>query len=267
MITIDWKGKIGYGDIISPMCYSFNIAMKNCTDVTLHMHWMHRKGVKFKEQDAETIDQRLKFLWSICEPASKHNVYLQQTFAENISYNHTNYDDFQALHNMWFSRVRNLGIGKPYVVLNTTQNHLQQFSEYDPGKQWKDPVGLDKWHRVEQIINNDWGMEVQHVDYSTRTRDAVDIYRKAFLAVGYHGSSMWLARYLRVPMLIYSEKPITRSAFPWAVVKDRFDETEFVNLNPHKLREMGIKRIAELEKQLDIYFNIPNIHRLRGERT
>ena len=52
MITINWKGKIGYGDIISPLCYAHNIAQKNCDDVTLHMHWMHKRGEKFKPEDA-----------------------------------------------------------------------------------------------------------------------------------------------------------------------------------------------------------------------
>ena len=59
MITIEWKGKIGYGDIVSPLCYAHNIAQKNCQDVTLYVHWMHKRGEKFKEEDTQTIDERL----------------------------------------------------------------------------------------------------------------------------------------------------------------------------------------------------------------
>ena len=51
MITIEWKGKIGYGDIISPLCYAHNISQMNCQDVTLHVHWMHKRGEKYKEED------------------------------------------------------------------------------------------------------------------------------------------------------------------------------------------------------------------------
>lgn len=268
MIKIDWKGKIGYGDIISPMCYAFNMAMRNCDDVVLNMHWLHKRGEKFKEEDAETIDHRLKVLWQYVKPAPMHKVYLNQTFGKDIGYNHSNYDDYSPMHNIWFSRLRNLSQGqKPFVALNTTKNHKQQFEEYDPGKSWKDPVGIEKWHIVEKIIQEEWGMDVVHVDYNMKTREALDIYRKCFLAVGYHGSSMWIARYVGAPMLIYSEKTITKSAFPWALVKDNLVESEFAKFNPYALREKGLRRVKELEHQLDIYFNIPNIHRLRGKRT
>jgi hypothetical protein len=68
MITIEWKGKIGYGDIISPLCYAHNVARKNCDDVTLHMHWKHKRGEKYKPEDLDTLDSRMKALWAICNP-------------------------------------------------------------------------------------------------------------------------------------------------------------------------------------------------------
>ena len=68
-------------------------------------------------------------------------------------------------------------------------------------------------------------------------------------------------------MLIYSTKKITKSAFPWALVKNKYEEGDFTKINPHELRRKGIERIRELEKQIDIYLNTPNIHRLRGKRT
>ena len=30
------------------------------------------------------------------------------------------------------SRIKNLDVGKPYVVMNTTAGHKEQFSDYDP---------------------------------------------------------------------------------------------------------------------------------------
>ena len=267
MITIEWKGKIGYGDIISPLCYAHNVAQKNCDDVTLHVHWTHKRGEKYKPEDKDTLDSRLKYLWSICQPIPYHKVHLKQSFGTDITWNHTNYDDESEFHNLWWSRIKNLDVAKPYVVMNTTQGHKEQFEEYDPGKQWKDPVGVDKWQQVESHIKTVWGFDVLHCDYTDSVTEAVDKYKKAFLAVGYHGSTAWVARYLRVPMLIYSTKKITKSAFPWALVKNKYEEGDFTKINPHELRRKGIERIRELEKQIDIYLNTPNIHRLRGKRT
>ena len=45
-------------------------------------------------------------------------------------------------------------------------------------------------------------MDVVHCDYTDAIADAVDKYKKAFLAVGYHGSTAWVARYVRTPMLL-----------------------------------------------------------------
>ena len=56
-LVINWKGKIGYGDIISPISYAYNIAEKNSTDVILRFHWKDPEPKKFKETDTETIQQ------------------------------------------------------------------------------------------------------------------------------------------------------------------------------------------------------------------
>ncbi len=93
MITIEWKGKIGYGDIISPLCYAHNISQMNCQDDTLHVHWMHNRGEKYKEEDPETLDERFKYLWSICKPINYLKVHLTQSYSTKIKWNHTNYDD------------------------------------------------------------------------------------------------------------------------------------------------------------------------------
>ena len=45
----NWKGKIGYGDIISPISYAYNMAEKNSTDVILKFHWKDSKPQKYKE--------------------------------------------------------------------------------------------------------------------------------------------------------------------------------------------------------------------------
>jgi|TARA_R110002073_G_scaffold16573_3_gene63399 hypothetical protein len=269
MIEIQWKGKIGYGDIISPLCYAHNVAQKNCDDVLLHMRWTHKRWEKFKEEDPETLDTRFKELWSICRPIHYHKVHIKQSFNQDLDWNHTNYFDDSAFHNIWFSRVRNqeIRLARPYVVMNTTQNHKQQFQEYDEGKQWKDPVGIDGFRQMEDVIHQKWNMDVHQVDYTQPISQVIDLYRKASLAIGYHGSTMWVARYVGCPMLVYSTKKVTKRAFPWAVVKGKYEQVEFQNINPQELRKKSIARRTEIEKQLEVYLNVPNLHRFRGKRT
>ena len=47
LLKIDWKGKIGYGDVVSPICYAHSMAQKNCCDVELIFHWPDKKGKKY----------------------------------------------------------------------------------------------------------------------------------------------------------------------------------------------------------------------------
>jgi hypothetical protein len=152
--------------------------------------------------------------------------------------------------------------------MNTTANHQQTLEDYGgKSKTWKDPVGLVKWHALEDQITKEWGMEVKHVDYSTPIKDAVDIYKKCFMAIGYHGSTMWLARYLRCPMLIYSGKKVTAKSFQWAIVENKLEIKNLISKNPLELRNKSLDRLGELNVQFEQYLNIPNLHRLRGKRT
>jgi len=164
-------------------------------------------------------------------------------------------------------KVKNVEGGRKSIVLNTTATHREQFADYNPDKSWKDPVGVEGWRTVEGIIKNEWGFDVEYVDYTTPIDDAIDIYKKAFLAVGYHGSAMWLARYIGCPMLIYSTKSITKRAFPWAHVRNKFDVEQFVSTDPYAIRKQSKDRLVEVKKQYELFLNTPNIHRLRGERT
>ena len=110
-------------------------------------------------------------------------------------------------------------------------------------------------------------MEVKFADYSTPIKELIDLYRKCTLAIGYHGSTMWVARYVGCPMLIFSSKKITSKSFQWAMVKDKLEMRDLLNKNPYELRKRSLDRLGELNVQFEQYLNIPNIHRLRGKRT
>ena len=64
LLRIEWKGRIGYGDIISPICYAHVMAQKNHCDVELLFHWSEKKGQKYKPEDAESLDYRAEYLAS-----------------------------------------------------------------------------------------------------------------------------------------------------------------------------------------------------------
>ena len=99
-IEINWKGKIGYGDIISPLCYSHVLAVKNSIEVQLNMYWETSKGHLFKEKDSESLDYRQRFLFDLIEPVQP-KVTLNQYFNEKLDYNHDNYDPTSPHHNFW----------------------------------------------------------------------------------------------------------------------------------------------------------------------
>ena len=268
MIRIEWKGKIGYGDIVSPICYAYSMAQKNCQNVELVFHWPNKKGVLYKDGAAESIDERARYLSQMAAPINYHHVKINHKFESKLEFNHSNYDDSSEFHNFWFAKARNMELHRPYVALNTTLNHTQQLEEYGgKGKTWKDPVGLEKWKELEKRIVEDWGMEVIHTGYDQSIKDLIDIYRKCALAIGYHGSTMWVARYMRCPMVIYSESSITRKSFPWAIVKKHLELKDLISKNPYDLRKQSLERLGELNGQFEQYLNIPNIHRLRGKRT
>ena len=268
LLRIDWKGKIGYGDVVSPICYAHAMAQKNCCDVELIFHWPHKKGTKYKDSDPETLDYRARQLAQIAKPINYHQVKINHKYNSKLTYNHTNYDDSEPFHNFWYAKKKNLDYSKKYVVMNTTQNHQQTLEEYGgKSKTWKDPVGLVKWNQLAKKIEEDWGMEVKYADYGTPIHELIDMYSKCVLAIGYHGSTMWVARYLGCPMLIYSKKKITSKSFQWAIVKDKLEMRELLNKNPYQLRERSLNRLGELNVQFEQYLNIPNLHRLRGKRT
>ena len=101
--TIHWKGKIGYGDIISPICYAHNEADKRKEPVDLVFHFDHDSGTKFKDQDAETINERVDFIRDHTTP-SKYPVRVDQYCNSRMESNHTNYSDNNlSYHNLRYS--------------------------------------------------------------------------------------------------------------------------------------------------------------------
>lgn len=253
-IRVNWKGKIGYGDIISPICYAHVLAIKNKVNVDLNMYWETPKGQLFKPTDPESIDYRQRYLFKLIEPIS-YNVKLRQHFNQKLDYNHSNYDSFSGHHNHWYSKHRNTP--GDYIILNTTENNLQQFQQYDPNKQWKDPLGVDGFKKLKDMLSGKY--KIVEVDYRTPVAEAFNLYNNCYCAVGYHGSTIWLGRYVRAPLIVFSsDYKITKYVFPWASILNNIDAFDL-----EVLKDKSHKKLESFENDHFKYLTESNLHRLR----
>lgn len=243
-VTVNWRGKIGYGDIISPICYAHNQAERLKERVALNFHFEHEKGTKFKSSDSETINQRVDYI-AEHTGGSHYRVDVKQFYNSKIDYNHTNYTDSPlSYHNLRFSRNTWHGNSK-HIAIVSTINNKKQFSQYATGKQWKDPLS-DKWNNHIQELSKQYTVELIH--YETPIQEACDIINSSRLVIGYHGSAMWLARWLAAPMVIYSKRDITKKVFPWCIHNP-------INIEVEKNLYESIKRLDFHKEELKEYLN------------
>lgn len=262
MITIDWNGKIGYGDIISPICYAYTQAQKNKTPVQLNMFWPHRPGEKFKRSDCQTLDEKFNYLIDNVK-ATNVNVTINQIF-QKVDFNHTEIvDEHLPYHNFWYAEEHNQYVDSDYILINTTEHNAQQFEEYSPYKKWKDPIGVDRFNQIGEYIESTTKKDVIFVDQSMSIDILAKLYRDCFMAIGYHGSTMWLARYLLCPMVIFSSKEeVTKTSFPWA----QHFSSVVTDCDYELLRDISIKQLKDFRNEYTRYLATPNLHRIRSKR-
>jgi hypothetical protein len=273
-VVIEWKGKIGYGDIVSPISYAHNIADKNSTDVRLNFHWDYSKPTRFKESDQETIHDWIPEIANEITPAKFFNVEINHIFNSKLNFNHTNYvEGSNMFHNMRFAKNGSSDYNysrknNKTIVLVTSLENKEQFKDYDRSKLWKDPIGDtpdgNAWRKVGDLIRKR-GYNVVHVHYSTPIDTAIGIFKRCRGVIGYHGSLMWLARMYGCPMVIFSKGKLTKQAFPWARVYKYWNDFEIRNIEEEF--QSSISRREQLIEEYEKYLTIPNLHRLRGERT
>jgi len=215
-MEVEWKGKIGYGDIVSPICYVHNESLRRKENVNLKFFWGHSPGTKFKPQDPETIDQRADFIFTHTERVD--GVTMQHVYNQSIEYNHTNYFDKNlGLHNLRFSDTyRWTGDGNHIVVVSSL-NNKKQFSEYAKHKMWKDPLA-GKWEDyITELRKNH---KVEMVGYDTPVKELAELIQSSKLLIGYHGSAVWMGKWIGAPMLIYSSDKLTDRCLPWCVRRE-----------------------------------------------
>lgn len=226
MFDIQWKGKIGYGDIVSPICYAHNISYKLNTPVSLTFRWDHGSGRKIHPSDPEPLWLRASYLFS---KAVKHktDVTLIHKFRTPLDCNHTGYDWTSVaqdkFHNYWHTTLTRRP-KKDVVVINSTEGNLVSLSDY--GKSWKDPVGSN-WNQVVSKIKENYRVYV--VDYRTPIDTLCSLLLHSYCFIGYHGTAAWIAKMLMVPSIIYTEGgKLSTNAFHSAVILPKFTNAGFL---------------------------------------
>lgn len=217
MIDIQWKGKIGYGDIVSPVCYAHNLSFKLKTEVNLTFRWDNDSLHRIHHSDPETLWERADYIASMCEERDTV-VNIEHRFKDPLNINHSNYDwnviGKDAYHNYWRPKVFNQSASNT-IIVNSTDGNTTSLKTY--GKPWKDPIA-SQWSRVVDTLSKQYNVVV--VNYRTPIADLVTLLQTALGFVGYHGTAAWVAKFTHTPSILFANGgALTRNAFPYAHIE------------------------------------------------
>lgn len=226
MLTCNWRGKVGYGDIVSPICYAHNVANKLDTHVKLVFHWNHDSTHKLCASDPETLMERASFIFNRC---IKSNVSLEHRYHSALPIHHDNYDFTDDLHNFWYCDQRHTGY-KDTIVVNGTHHNMVTMAEY--GKTWKDPLGEQRW--LDFVTQLKQTHNVIDVSYRTPIDELFAALRQSKVFIGYHGTSAWVAKFVQTPMIVFTNnKSLTQMSFSHAAIKTSMESNFVDNLDAY----------------------------------
>ena len=224
-----WPGKIGWGDVISPICIAARL------DEPLTFVW-GRRGTPWARAAADFIAKNHE------KPVEVHHVEGELVGQHSKA----TWDDSDPMHNVGFARAgmrwRQQERDDPDWIrfaLTTPESNLEELPEH---KQWK--LGNVAWGSAARRLMEDGPGGVRRVDYRTPTEDAAYIIRHADVHVGYHGNASWLARWLGIPQIVVSSrKSQTQRSFPHAVVVSElgFAGTKYVRGLVDGAREKAVQ--------------------------
>lgn len=242
-MIINWKAKIGYGDIISPLLYAYNESVRRNKDINLLYLFPCDEEALYKPEDPETLTERIRF---VDEHTNKSDITNQVDVEMDYhiempeDFNHTNYvDKNTGLHNLRFSnKYRWRGTGNHVAVITTMKN-----KEPFLGRQrWKDPI-QGEWLAYLPMIPNS-----VLIDYETPIEVASALISTAKYAVTYHGSAAWLCKWIGIPMIVVTGKPEwSKTVFPWC------ETVEAIPYNMEPLVRRSTEKLSGIETKLDRY--------------
>ena len=252
MIDIQWKGKVGYGDIVSPICYAHNVSNKLQVPVNLTFRWEHGPDHKIDPNDPETLWERACYIERMCYKGST-NVTVFHKFKNPLDINHTSYDwgivGKDSLHNYWFPKKPNKPVSN-LIVVNSTQGNSLSLKDY--GKEWKDPAA-PFWPDIIKKIKQK-GFDVEIVDYRTPIDHLINILRYARGFVGYHGTAAWPAKFMHVPSILFANGgSLTSTSFCYAVVEKHASQWESTIDILEAHLDISSQKIEETKKRYKTY--------------
>ena len=236
--VIDWQGKIGYGDFISPISFAHNQSIKRDQDVVLKFHWKADSPENTKydpENDPESAYERVNILFDYIKP---NRVKLEHHFNSVVPGGgpHTNYNiDTNNYNDIYHNIVmRDIEIeDKPKinnVVICDGSRNKEQFPQW---KQWKNHLSKQEW----LIVWNECSRreaDVEYVSYKTPLKEMIETISNADLFIGYHGSASWVARMVQVPMVVFTNNTsFSQWVFPWASCRSNTNAFNIYNARAH----------------------------------
>jgi len=251
MIDIQWKGKVGYGDIVSPICYAHNLSFKLKTPVRLTFRWDYGPMEKSHFSDPETLWGRANYINLQCQKAGT-DVTVIHRFDNPLEINHTNYDwDVVAkdkYHNYWIPARVNKQLTNT-VLVNSTAGNIMSLQKY--GKPWKDPLAW-QWHKVIEKLQDKY--EVRVVDYRTPVEKLIRLLQTSRGFVGYHGTAAWVAKFTHTPSILFADGgSLTRNAFSYAHIETNDNNLQKILDNPEPYFDRSKKLIAESQYAYSLY--------------
>lgn len=245
-MVLNWKGKIGYGDIASPICYAHNIACRFDIPVDLRFHWPHKQGVKINPLDAETLDERANYIFQRMVP---QDVTLTHIFSSRLSSDmlfeygvkrdSMVYEYKDQYHNFWYSTETCVTSNFDTLVIGGSHNNSESLKTFEKlpsekigRKGWKDPIGQENWKHVIEKLSTKY--KIVEVDYRTPIAELYRVLSRARGFIGYHGSTAWIARLFQIPMIVFSSKvSVSQHAFFNAAIKTQCEETFLNNIETY----------------------------------
>jgi len=231
-IDIQWKGKIGYGDVVSPICYAHNVSFKLQTSVNLTFRWAQGPHQTIEQSDPEPLWVRADFINKLCRKQGT-NVNVIHSFNHPLDINHTNYDwdvvSRDVYHNYWMP-VKTHKTEHNTIVVNSTLRNAMTLKQY--GKGWKDPLeGL--WGEVIEQLSKTYIVRV--VDYSTPIKKLIELLQSSRGFIGYHGAAAWPAKFMHTPSILFANGgKLTQNGFPYAHIEKTKYALNSVLQNPEE---------------------------------
>jgi hypothetical protein len=251
-MIVKWKTGVGYGDFVTGLGYAHTASIKYQIPVDIEFHWNHSKDHLFSPKDPETIVDRCNYVYSVMK--QNPMVTMSHKFDANAKFRFYNQlDEFNPLHGIWYSSLKNTTKLK-HVALWTTENNLSF-----PGI-FKDPVN-NRWNEVREKLSD---CVIEEITYRTPVREAIEIIRRCEFGIGYDGLAHQLFKFMWKPLIVFCKRiKLNRLLIPQAHLIETLNE--FLYTDTNILVNESRRRIEFVKKQHEDYMNEkmnPNEHRL-----